>query len=96
MMFDKIPPYPVIPVYEKRSHSFRYLFNKKREENKILNKIFPPRPRKYLICSLKKRILATMVLRSRKFYETTFECLENDLTLANLVFKIPAIGVEKY
>ena len=37
-----------------------------------------------------------MVLRSRKFYGTTFECLKNDLTLANLVFKIPAIKVEKY
>jgi hypothetical protein len=37
-----------------------------------------------------------MVLRSRKFYGTTFACLENDLTLANLVFKIPAIGVDKY
>ena len=37
-----------------------------------------------------------MVLRSGKFYGTTFECSENDLTLTDLVFKIPAIGVEKY
>jgi hypothetical protein len=46
--------------------------------------------------SVKNRIQATLVLRSRKFYGTTFACLENDLTFANLAFKIPAIGVEKY
>jgi hypothetical protein len=46
--------------------------------------------------SVKIEFQATMVLRSRKFYGTTFGCLKNDLTLANLVFKIPAIKVEKY
>jgi len=46
--------------------------------------------------SVKIEFQATMLLRSRKFYGTTLECLKNDLTLANLVFKIPAIGVEKY
>jgi hypothetical protein len=43
---ETVPSYPVIPAYEGRSAGFRYLFNKKREENKRLNKIFPPRPRK--------------------------------------------------
>jgi len=44
MMFDKIPPYPVIPVYEGRSAEFRYLLNKKREEIKDLKKISRPAP----------------------------------------------------
>ena len=36
-----------------------------------------------------------MALHSRKFYKN-LDNLENDLTFAHLLFKMPDIGVEKY
>ena len=82
MMFDKIPPDPVIPVCEGRSAEFRYLLNKKREEIKDLIKFFHPAPENIYYALCKNRIQATMVPRSLRFYGTTFECLKKRLDLS--------------